>query len=99
MTQDAAILAYLQTGASITPLEALDKFGCFRLASVVFRLRKQGHIIGTEYPKSSKKQYAVYRLHGPHTPAATTTIAPPPTSISRREEDLFGFPLQGGILQ
>lgn len=33
MTQNEMILKYLQEGHSLTALEALEKFGCFRLAS------------------------------------------------------------------
>lgn len=38
----AQIKARLLTGASITPQGALDIFRCFRLASIIHRLRKQG---------------------------------------------------------
>lgn len=39
------ILAYLEKGYSITQLEALKMFGCFRLASRIHDLRERGHNI------------------------------------------------------
>lgn len=62
MTQKQAILAHLRTGASITPLEALEKYGCFRLASVIHELRRDGHQIETDDGKHGKKHFAIYKL-------------------------------------
>lgn len=45
MTQAEQILAHLETGASITPLEALNEYGCFRLGARIFDLKKDGHAI------------------------------------------------------
>lgn len=42
MTQNKQILNYLKTGKSITPLEALYEFGCFRLSARIFDLKKDG---------------------------------------------------------
>ena len=43
-TQCAAILEHLKKGLSITPLEALNLCGCFRLAARIHDLRhKQGY--------------------------------------------------------
>jgi hypothetical protein len=41
-TQAGKILAYLQAGNRLTALEALDAFGCFRLAARIHELRNQG---------------------------------------------------------
>ena len=38
MTQCDKILFHLQTIGSITPVEALDQYGCFRLAARVANL-------------------------------------------------------------
>lgn len=46
-TQAARILAWLESGRSITPLEALDRFGCFRLGARILELRRQGHAIAS----------------------------------------------------
>lgn len=39
-TQNAQILAYLKAGNRLTSLVALNKFGCFRLASRISDLRR-----------------------------------------------------------
>ena len=41
-TQREAIREYLEDGKTLTPLEALSLFGCFRLATRIFELKKQG---------------------------------------------------------
>jgi hypothetical protein len=41
-TQAGKILGYLQAGNRITALEALQQFGCFRLAARIHELRNQG---------------------------------------------------------
>lgn len=43
----ARIKKYLLEQGSITPLEAERLFHCHRLASVIYRLRKEGYIIST----------------------------------------------------
>jgi len=43
MTQQKAILKHLSNGQTITPIEALSKFRCFRLSGRIFELRRQGH--------------------------------------------------------
>jgi hypothetical protein len=67
MTQTQQILEHLSHGGSITPLEALQQFGCFRLASRISELRKAGHHIVVERVKDKKAngepmQYARYSL-------------------------------------
>lgn len=45
-TQTNAILRYLKTHKrGITSKDAIDLFGCTRLASVIFSLKKKGHNI------------------------------------------------------
>ena len=44
-TQSQRILDYLATGKSLTPLEALHKFGCLRLGARIYDLRCAGHKI------------------------------------------------------
>lgn len=61
-TQASEILKYLQTGASITPLEALQKFGCFRLGARIWDLRHQGHDIVKTMTTKNGKTFASYRL-------------------------------------
>ncbi|MCF6766481.1 helix-turn-helix domain-containing protein [Thiotrichales bacterium 19S3-7] len=61
MQQLEAILKHLQRYGSITPLEALDKYGCLRLGARIYELRRQGIEITTEISKSNK-HYAIYKL-------------------------------------
>lgn len=47
----------------ITPIEALNKFGCFRLAARIHDLRRKGHLIETETVKlKNGKRCARYHL-------------------------------------
>jgi hypothetical protein len=59
-TQCDAILRYLQTGRRITPMAALDRFGCFRLAARIHQLRERGHKIEVHRIKVGAKQFASY---------------------------------------
>ena len=62
-TQKANVRAWLLDGRSITPLEALNKFGIFRLAAVVHKLRDEGlDIITEKFQVSPKKRVAKYYL-------------------------------------
>jgi biotin operon repressor len=56
------ILTHLQSGRSLTPLEALNEFGCFRLAAHIESLRKDGHRIFTHMVNENGKKYAKYTL-------------------------------------
>ena len=55
------ILTHLKR-KSITPLEALEKYGCFRLASAIYQLRKRGHEIKTVDKTVNGKTFAQYIL-------------------------------------
>ena len=57
-TKQDRVLTHLQTYGSITPLEALEKYGSFRLGALIFNLRKEGHDIETNIVP--KKGYAKY---------------------------------------
>lgn len=62
-SQCSRILDHLKQGFTITSLEALEKFGCFRLASRISDLRKQGENIIVERVKTGNgKHVAQYRL-------------------------------------
>jgi hypothetical protein len=61
-SQNTKILNYLSKGKVLTPLQALNKFGCFRLAARIADLRKQGHTIFTDSVKLNNKTFAGYRL-------------------------------------
>ena len=64
MTQTEQIRAHLLSGRDITPLEALDQYGCFRLAARVSDIREEGHDIQTIIEERNGKRYARYRLVG-----------------------------------
>ena len=63
-TQNQRIKEYLENGHKLTPLEALNLFGCFRLASRISDLKKQGMNIKTDMVTDANtgKQYASYSL-------------------------------------
>ena len=57
------IRAALETGRTITPIEALEEFGCFRLAARVKDLRDAGYPVQTVFVTDGHtgKRYAAYR--------------------------------------
>ena len=61
-TQNEQIKAYLSKGKSITPLDALNKFGCFRLSARIKNLRDEGLKIITEYVTIKGKTFASYSV-------------------------------------
>jgi hypothetical protein len=57
------VLEYLNNYGPISPLKAQSEFGCWRLASVINRLRNAGHNILTINRRTySGKQFAEYVL-------------------------------------
>ena len=62
-TQANKILFHLKKGYSITPLEALKKFGSFRLGARIYELKKRGYLIQKKMIITNNKKYiAEYRL-------------------------------------
>jgi len=61
MSQTTAILSHLKK-APITPLQALDKYGCLRLAARIADLRERGHQIETIMVDHGEKRFAKYKL-------------------------------------
>lgn len=65
MSQNQEILSHLKTGAALTQLEALNKFGSFRLASRIYDLKQEGWPIHCDRIKvNSGKTVGHYYLHG-----------------------------------
>jgi len=62
MTQTEQIRQHLETGESITPLDALQTYGCFRLAARIDELRKAGMDIQTVKESRNGKSYARYQV-------------------------------------
>lgn len=62
MAQKDDILLHLKSGKALTQLEALKKFGCMRLASVIHVLKNEGHKINMQmvYNAITDKRYASY---------------------------------------
>lgn len=62
-SQADQILAHLREGKHLTPLDALIKFHCLRLAGRIHELRAAGYRIATgERVLSNGKRVACYRL-------------------------------------
>lgn len=62
-TQEVQILAHLKSGRSITAIDALNEYRCFRLAARIKNLRDAGHnIITTRETVSDNKKIARYTL-------------------------------------
>ena len=61
-SQNACIAIWLKQGNSITPLEALHKFGCFRLGARISDLRKAGYEIETKMVEKDGKRFAQYTM-------------------------------------
>jgi hypothetical protein len=62
MTQTQQILKHLEKGNKLTSLEALQLFGCFRLAARVQELRDVGRDIKSQLVKINGKRIAEYWL-------------------------------------
>jgi hypothetical protein len=72
LTQNDKILSYLEEGNSISPIDALNHFGCFRLASRIHDLRSDGHLIETV--RNAERKYAEYKLADAGVDASTSTV-------------------------
>jgi hypothetical protein len=66
MSQNEQIRAALLAGRTLTPLDALTEFGCFRLAARVADLRRSGLDIECQTETQNGKRYARYALRAPH---------------------------------
>lgn len=66
-SQAGLVLKHLQSGKEINPLEALNKYGCYRLGAVIYNLKREGYKIQTRIERFKKPSgrdghYAVYKL-------------------------------------
>lgn len=62
ITQTENIVNHLRKKGSITPLKAWEAYGCYRLSSVINRLRKKGLQIITEIIRRKDSIHAKYKL-------------------------------------
>ena len=60
ISKKSRVLAHLLQGDPITPIDALNLYGSFRLGAIIFELRADGHKINTEIAKGSG--HAIYSL-------------------------------------
>lgn len=63
MSQEVQIFNHLKRHGSITPLQALNEYGCMRLAARVCDLRGQGHHIETNMIERGNNRFAQYRYY------------------------------------
>lgn len=61
MSQKDDILKHLQKYGDISPIQALQNYGCFRLSERVRELERDGHLIAHDR-NDGKKKYSIYRL-------------------------------------
>lgn len=62
-SQADQILRHLQSGKHLTPIEALQRFGCFRLGARIYDLKGEGHEISTDIVRlPNGKRVASYRM-------------------------------------
>lgn len=63
-SQNAQILAWLESGRTLTTLQALELFGCIRLGARISELRSRGANIKTDWMiTSTGKRVALYSLN------------------------------------
>jgi hypothetical protein len=60
--QTTRILRYLKTGRGITPLSALTRFRCMRLAARIEELKDAGIRINSRMMNRQGKRFACYSL-------------------------------------
>lgn len=62
MSQKECVKKHLEIHGQITPLEALNNYGVFRLAARIEELRKEGLLIATIQTQNNNKKYATYKI-------------------------------------
>lgn len=66
MSQDDKILAHLEAGNTVTPLDAFTIAGTLALHSLIARLRKRGYRIDMEMRHDNGKHFGEYWIAIPH---------------------------------
>lgn len=64
-SQCTQILRALKKGDVLTPLDALERFECFRLGARIYELKERGHEVEKIWIEARGKRFAGYRLSGP----------------------------------
>lgn len=60
MSQTDRVLKHLESGKKLTPMQALNRYGCFRLGARIWDLRQRGYPIQSEAVKKDGKHFARY---------------------------------------
>ena len=84
LNQTSEILSYLKSGKSITPLEALNLFGCFRLGARIWDLEQEGIKIKHELVSENGKTFARYSISG-----GDRLNTKDSSSLAERQEDVM----------
>lgn len=61
-SQDQRILDYLLSGGKLTPIDALRKFGCFRLSARIYKIRKKHRVLSELVKVKSGKVVSEYSI-------------------------------------
>ena len=61
-SQNELILQALKAGARITPIDALNMFGCLRLSARIADLKRRGYHINNKWRIENGKRFAEYHL-------------------------------------
>lgn len=59
-SQTRQIIDHLQDGNSLSPIEALNMFGCFRLSARIHDIKQLGFDVKTDIVLAGGKRYAKY---------------------------------------
>ena len=62
MSQKIQILRALKRGEKLTPMEALKRFGCFRLSGRILEIRREGYPVLTTIVERGEKHVAQYSM-------------------------------------
>ena len=62
MSQTERILKHLKRGSEISQKEAVELFGCYRLAARIYDLKCDGHNIITKIVRKGTTKFAKYAL-------------------------------------
>ena len=90
-SQSDRILRHLQRGHGLTPIQALNKFGVFRLGARIFDLKRQGWPIFAKKVKRNGKTFAHYSI--PRLAAAIVLLSSFSAIASDRCYDAYEDPL------
>lgn len=66
MSQNESILRWPRKGRSLTALQALERFGCLRLAARVRNLKDAGHPVRSRLVHRAGKKWAEYWMPEEH---------------------------------